>query len=126
MDFRIDLRRPDLSVAFKDVKAYFRVCPLCYREDSMDVEVKDHWGGLSQKSYIFCKECGAKWFVPTDLWGYVKSAQPVSAGMDGKGADMLQIEQPLGFWQGMGLILLHHITPQELPRLRRIPAQPQT
>jgi len=69
----------------------------------MDVEVKDHWGGLSQKSYIFCKECGARWFLPTDLWGYVKGAQLVSAGMDGKGVDLLQSEHPLGFWQQMGL-----------------------
>ena len=70
----------------------------------MNVEVKDHWGGLSQKSYVFCKECGARWFLPVDLWGYVKSAQLVSAGMDGKGVDLLQIEHPLGFWQRMTLI----------------------
>lgn len=105
VDFRIDLRRPRmLEVPLKDVKPFFKVCPLCHEKDAMDVKVEDHWGGLSQKSYISCRECGARWSLPTDLSGYVKTAQLVSAGKDGKGADLLQIEHPLGFWQRMALI----------------------
>jgi len=105
MDFRIDLRRPDVQeVPLKDVKPFFRVCPLCYVEDSTNIETEDRWGGLSQKSYVSCKGCGARWFLPVDLWGYVKSAQLVSAGKDGEGVDLVRMEHPLGFWQRMALI----------------------
>lgn len=105
MEFKIDLGRSGASaVPLGNVKSIFRVCPLCYVEDSTGVETENCWGGLFQKSHVVCKECGAKWFLIVDLLGNVRSAVLVTAGVDGKGADLLNVEHPLGFWQRLALL----------------------
>lgn len=99
------MRRSDVfEVPLKDVKQFFNVCPLCYAKDSTNVETENSWGGLVQKSYVSCKECGARWSLTADLFDYVKGAQLVIAGTDGKGADLFQVEHPLGFWQRLALL----------------------
>jgi hypothetical protein len=91
-------------VPLGNVKPVFRVCPLCYVEDSTNVETENVLGGLFQKTNVVCKDCGAKWFLIVDLLGNVRSAVLVTAGTDGKGADLLNVEHPLGFWQRLALL----------------------
>jgi len=90
------------------VKAYFRYCPFCYKEDSMSFE----WG--LRKSYMFCKDCGAKWFLHYS-WGTLKGAQLVSADVDGKGNDLLRKEHKPEFWQRMALE--GHKSIKEVPKV---------
>jgi len=78
------------------VKAYFRYCPFCYKEESMSFE----WG--LRKSYMFCKDCGAKWYLHYS-WGALQGAQLINASVDGKGNELLQKEHKPEFWQAMGL-----------------------
>jgi len=102
LEFKIDLSGS--GVPLGNVKSIFRVCPLCYGEDSTSVGTESFLGGLFQKSNVICKECGAKWFLIVDLLGNVRSAVLVTAGVDGKGADLLNVEHPLGFWQRLALL----------------------
>jgi ribosomal protein L32 len=105
LEFKIDLGRSGASaVPLGNVKSFFSVCPLCYAKDSTNVETENRWGGLVQKSHVVCKECGARWLLLADLFDYVKGAQLVLAGVDEKGADLLQVEHPLGFWQRLALL----------------------
>ena len=105
MDFRVNGRRSDVfEVPLRDVKPFFSICPLCYAKDSTNIETENLRGGLVQKSYVSCKQCGARWLLLVDLFDYVKGAQLVIAGTDEKGADLFQVEHPVGFWQRLALL----------------------
>ncbi len=94
----------DDGILLPEVKAGLRVCPLCYEETSIRPEEKRRWGGILIDFSFLCMKCGAKWDVSRHVWtGRLKALRLVNVGSSGRGSELLQIERPLDFWQGMAL-----------------------
>jgi len=88
---------------YPEAKACFRICPLCCNEGSISMEAK-RVGMISAELHIFCKKCGAKWYLHEDSWsGKLKGVRLVNVGTSGRGNDLLENERPPEFWQEMGL-----------------------
>ncbi len=94
----------DDGTLLPEVKAGFRICPLCYEESSITPEEKQRWGGIHTDFSFSCTKCGAKWDISRHLWtGKLKTLRLVKIGSSGRGNELLQIERPLDFWQEMAL-----------------------
>jgi len=105
-----ELVKVSLGIDLKDMRAYFRVCPFCLKENATGFDFKEG-GGVVYEIYVFCKSCKAKWYVSLSTWGTLKGAQLVNASSEGKGNELLQSEQPLEFWQEMALKGLRSSSP---------------
>jgi len=82
--------------AEKEVSAYFRHCPLCSVEGSMEFQ----WGVI--KDTMTCLNCGAKWHINHGLTGF-HWAKLIKDNAEGRGTELLGEKKDPRFWEQMGL-----------------------
>ena len=99
-----------------DIKNYFRFCPLCCSENSIQPQISNIRG---IKDYITCTACGAKWHIGIGKYswnaGRVQWAELVTDGIDRKGISYMGRREKPEFWQHMALNNLR-ATPPPAPQ----------
>ena len=89
-----------------DIRNYFRFCPLCYAENSIQPQISNV-RGMGIKDYITCTSCGAKWHIGIGTYsvnaGRLNWAQLVTDGVNGNGAQLLGKKDKPEFWQRTAL-----------------------
>jgi len=86
------------------IRTYFRFCPLCLAEGSIESQIHPTRGPMD---YITCTHCLAKWhvWIGKAAWdlGRFSWAELITDGVDGKGAMLLGEREKPEFWQQMAL-----------------------
>ena len=88
--------RDFIEKAERDVSKYFRYCPLCFAENSMQFQ----WG--LKEDAMTCSNCGAKWHINHGITGF-HWAKLVKVNAEGRGAELLGEKNYPFFWQQMAL-----------------------
>lgn len=88
------------------VKTYFKSCPLCGAEGSIECQINSRFVG-GGADYIICSNCLAKWHVWIGKSSYnlgkVSWAELITDGSDRRGTELLGKEKEPAFWQEMAI-----------------------